>query len=214
MEYSGSSRTIMGPYRELLKVGIQNKALPALLKIREDQNAETDIYLVAHCLVRVGHVFCGRKLDAKWVACLGRPERDTLFPPIFDQGSIGSCDWFAVVYYQMTFLYNKQCNRAAALENTFSPQFGYNILNNAGSFPINIRVDDVYKFVKKHGSATMLEFPYNQQYLPWCTDATVWQHALSSRIDDYHFLPIAMRRLKPIIHLTSTPTIFMRSSAC
>ena len=136
------------------------------------------------------------------------------FPPIFDQGSIGSCDWFAVVYYQMTFLYNKQCNRAAALENTFSPQFGYNILNNAGSFPINIRVDDVYKFVKKHGSATMLEFPYNQQYLPWCTDATVWQHALSSRIDDYHFLPIAMRRLKPIIHLTSTPTIFMRSSAC
>jgi hypothetical protein len=109
------------------------------------------------------------------------------FPPISDQGNIGSCDWFAAVYYQMTFLYNKQCQRAAAPENTFSPQFGYNILNNAGSFPFNIRVDDVYKFVKKHGSATMSEYPYNQQYLPWCTDGTIWRHAISYRITEYSF---------------------------
>jgi hypothetical protein len=109
------------------------------------------------------------------------------FPPILDQGGIGSCDWFAVVYYQMTFLYNKQYDRKAAPENTFSPQFGYNILNNAGSFPYNIRVDDVYKFAEKHGSATLSEFPYDQQYLPWCTDAAIWQHALSYRIADYRY---------------------------
>ena len=60
---------------------------------------------------------------ASWVrqsrAQSGLPEAVDLsqtpfFPPILDQGSIGSCDWFAVVYYQMTFLQNKQHNRAVA----------------------------------------------------------------------------------------------------
>lgn len=113
--------------------------------------------------------------------------RTPYFPPIMDQGKIGSCDWFAAVYYQMTFLYNKQYQRPVAPENTFSPQFGYNILNNAGSFPYNIRVDDVYKFVQKHGCAVLTEFPYDQNYLPWCTDAAVWRNALQYRIAGYRF---------------------------
>jgi hypothetical protein len=110
------------------------------------------------------------------------------FPPIYDQGYIGSCDWFAVVYYQMTFLYNKAYDRADSLHNTFSPKFGYNILNNGASYPYNIRVDDVYKFSIKHGSATMADFPYDLNYQPWCTDATIWQNAINYRIGSYtHF---------------------------
>jgi hypothetical protein len=104
------------------------------------------------------------------------------FPPVIDQGEIGSCDWCAVVYYQMTFLLNRRHGRAAAPENTFSPQFGYNFLNNAGSFPCNIRVDDVYRFTAKHGAATVSEVPYTRRYVPWCTDAAVWRSALSRRI--------------------------------
>jgi hypothetical protein len=110
------------------------------------------------------------------------------FPPIYDQGYIGSCDWFAVVYYQMTFLYNKAYDRADSLRNTFSPKFGYNILNNGASYPYNIRVDDVYRFSIKHGSATMADFPYDMDYRPWCTDAAIWQNAINYRIGGYtHF---------------------------
>jgi hypothetical protein len=110
------------------------------------------------------------------------------FPPIHDQGYIGSCDWFAVVYYQMTFLYNKLYDRTAGLDNTFSPKFGYNILNNGAVYPYNIRVDDVYKFSSKHGSATMADFPYDLNYQAWCTDSTIWKSALNYRIEGFsHF---------------------------
>jgi hypothetical protein len=112
------------------------------------------------------------------------------FPPIMDQGSIGSCDWFAVVYYQMTFMQNRAHDRAAAPSNTFSPQFGYNMLNNGGPYPFNIRVDDVYKFAKAHGSATVAEFPYDQKYEPWCTDGSIWEAALRRRIADYRYFTL------------------------
>lgn len=113
------------------------------------------------------------------------------FPPIENQGYIAACDWFAVIYYQMTFLYNKQFNRAASLDNTFSPKFGYNFLNNASIYPYNIRVDDVYKFVQKHGSATMSELPYDMAagtgFMEWCTDAKIWENALNYRTNGYSY---------------------------
>jgi hypothetical protein len=110
------------------------------------------------------------------------------FPPIFDQGYIGSCDWFAVVYYQMTYLFNRAYDRSADSGTTFSPKFGYNVLNNGGVYPYNIRVDDVYKFSLKHGSATMADFPYDMNYKPWCTDAEIWKKALNYRLETFsHF---------------------------
>ncbi len=116
------------------------------------------------------------------------------FPPVGNQGYIGACDWFAAVYYQMTYSYNKQYQREALPENTFSPKFGYNILNNAGKFPYNIRLDDVYKFVQKHGSATMADWVYDMAlgkgYTEWCTDAEIWRHALAYRIEGYKFFTL------------------------
>jgi hypothetical protein len=113
------------------------------------------------------------------------------FPPVGNQGDIGACDWFAAVYYQMTYLYNRQYNRAASPENTFSPKFGYNILNNAGKFPYNIRLDDVYSFVQKHGSATMSSCVYDMAqgtgYKEWCAKAEIWENALQYRIQGYEF---------------------------
>ncbi len=113
------------------------------------------------------------------------------FPPVANQGKIGSCDWFAAVYYQMTYTYNKALDRAASPGNTFSPKFGYNILNNAGIFPYNIRLDDVYKFVQKHGCATMEDLPYDMAegtgYRSWCTVDSVWEKALYYRIMGYKY---------------------------
>ena len=108
------------------------------------------------------------------------------FPPIGDQGVIGSCDWFAAVYYQMTYTYNRAQDRACDATNTFSPKFGYTILNNAGPYPFNIRLSDVYQFIERHGSATIAQVPYDMaggsNYLPWCTDGDIWQAAIPHRI--------------------------------
>jgi len=112
------------------------------------------------------------------------------FPPVLSQGDIGSCDWFAVTYYQMTFMQNRARGRAVAPSNTLSPQFGYNMLNNGANYPYNICVDDVYKFVRVHGSATLAEFPYDQRYEPWCTSGTIWEAALERRIADFAFFTL------------------------
>jgi len=143
------------------------------------------LLLTAICILSISFVYNSQK-QSKLPDAVDL-SKTPYFPPILNQGNIGSCDWFAAVYYQMTFLYNKQHKRTATPENTFSPQFGYNFLNNSGSFPFNIRVDDVYRFTEKHGSATISEFPYNQQYLPWCTDTAIWRNALSYRIEDYSY---------------------------
>lgn len=113
-------------------------------------------------------------------------------PPIGNQGTIGACDWFAAVYYQMTYAYNKQYGRSCDSSNTFSPKFGYNLLNNAGPYPANIRLPDVYEFAKRHGSATLAEVPYDMAngagYRAWCTDPEVWLHALKYRIEGYAYV--------------------------
>lgn len=113
--------------------------------------------------------------------------KSVCFPPVANQGYIGSCDWFAVVYYQMTFMFNNLYGRAADSSNIFSPRFGYNVTNNGASYPYNIRVDDVYKFVQKHGSATIKQFPYNLEYRSWCTNAELWEKALRYRIVGYQY---------------------------
>jgi hypothetical protein len=109
------------------------------------------------------------------------------FPPVINQGELGTCDFCAVVYYQMTYMYNQAYDRAASPSNTFSPLFGYNFLNNAGPYPFNIRVDDVYKFATKHGFATINDVPYDLNYLPWCSDFKIWNKAIGSRIKGYSY---------------------------
>ena len=116
------------------------------------------------------------------------------FPPIANQGLIGACDWFAVTYYQMTFMVNKQLKRKATPEHTFSPQFGYSFSCNAQPFPYNIRVDDVYKFATKHGMGNMENIPYTMQngtgYKVWCTDESIWEDALKYRLAWYSYFTL------------------------
>lgn len=113
------------------------------------------------------------------------------FPMVGNQGHVGACDWFASVYYQMTYSYNKFYDREADSMNTFSPKFGYSFLNNAGIFPYNIRLTDVYNFVTKHGCATLAEIPYNMAdgtgYTEWCVDRKIWESALKYRIKGFEY---------------------------
>jgi hypothetical protein len=116
------------------------------------------------------------------------------FPEIGNQGSIGACDWFAVTYYQMSFMVNRQLKRKATPGNTFSPQFGYSFSCNAQAFPYNIRIDDVYKFATKHGMGNMENIPYTMKdgtgYKVWCTDESIWEDALKYRIAGYSYFTL------------------------
>lgn len=119
------------------------------------------------------------------------------FPEVGNQGHIGACDWFASVYYQMTYSYNHLYNRKADHSNTFSPKFGYSFLNNGGIFPYNIRLTDVYEFVKKHGCATQQSIPYDMAngtgYTKWCVDAEIWENAIPYRIAGFEYFTLNNR---------------------
>jgi hypothetical protein len=119
------------------------------------------------------------------------------FPEVGNQGHIGACDWFAAVYYQMTYSYNRLNNRKADSTNTFSPKFGYSFLSNAGIFPSNIRLTDVYEFVKKHGCATQEQIPYDMAngtgYTQWCVDVDIWESSIPYRISDFEYFTMNNR---------------------
>jgi hypothetical protein len=106
------------------------------------------------------------------------------FPPFLDQGITASCDWFACAYYQMTYTMNKLYDRPSDASNSFSPKFGYTIINNANTFPVNLWFLDVYGFLQRHGSPFLTDVPYDMaqglHYREWTTDPAVWQKALGA----------------------------------
>jgi hypothetical protein len=129
--------------------------------------------------------------------------RSKYFPPFAGQGSVASCDWFACAYYQMTYMNNRRHDRAADPSNTFSPKFGFTIINNGASFPSNLWFMDVYDFLQRHGSPTIAAYPYDlaggEHYREWCRDASIWQAALSSRIDGYEYVLFDLQRVKDLL---------------
>ena len=51
------------------------------------------------------------------------------FPPIGDQGGIGSCTAWATTYYQFTYAANKLNNIQTTANNAYSPSWTYNYIN-------------------------------------------------------------------------------------
>ncbi len=105
------------------------------------------------------------------------------FPPIRNQGSLGSCASFASTYVQMSYMTAFQRNLdirdPADNTNKYSPKWSYNMLNdgtNDGSSLIQN-----YALLNKHGAATWAEFPYDTNYLAWCLNPAVWRNALGVR---------------------------------
>jgi len=117
--------------------------------------------------------------------------RSKYFPPFLDQGKVASCDWFACAYYQMTYTLNRLHDRPATSSNTFSPKFGFTIINNASDFPANLWFLDVYEFLKKHGSPFLPDVPYDladgQHHTEWTRDPEVWRKALGNRLEGYEY---------------------------
>lgn len=116
------------------------------------------------------------------------------FPPIGNQGGIGSCVAFASTYYQLTYMYALTNGYNINHLRIFSPKWTYNLLNAGKDLGSNYI--DVLNLFTKHGCATWDEFPYAsdgsvpQNYLEWPTNSTVWRNALNYRIDRYGYVDL------------------------
>ncbi|TYQ15848.1 UNVERIFIED_CONTAM: C1A family cysteine protease [Acetivibrio alkalicellulosi] len=120
------------------------------------------------------------------------------FPPIGDQGSIGSCSAFNTTYYQLTHMIGmeKGWDVKNDVDNVkkFSPKWTFNLTNGGQNYSMS--VFDSYRLFLKSGAATWNEFPYDnngdikENYLEWPVERSIWRNALDYRIDNYGYVEI------------------------
>ncbi len=108
------------------------------------------------------------------------------FPPIGNQGSLGSCAAFATTYYVMTYTTAMARDwdvKAGGSSMIFSPKWSYNLANggsNNGSAPSTIAY-----LMSYYGASTLDLFPYDSNYREWPGTAQQWRSALKYKIDGY-----------------------------
>lgn len=111
------------------------------------------------------------------------------FPPIGNQGGLGSCAAWAVGYYQATHEYGliNGLNNKSSNANILSPKWIYNLGNfgsDNGSFLVNN-----HQICASNGLVLENEFPYDNNYTQWDLVTQNWVDALS-------------RRFQPVMYLT------------
>ncbi|MFW5860360.1 MAG: hypothetical protein ACOCYP_10080, partial [Planctomycetota bacterium] len=108
------------------------------------------------------------------------------FPPVGNQGTLGSCASFSTTYYMLTHMtglvrgWNAKTGGDAY---RFSTRWTYN-LNNGGSDRGSSRQAAISLFAD-HGAATLAELEYDADHLSWVRDAAVWRAAIGRRIAAY-----------------------------
>lgn len=104
------------------------------------------------------------------------------FPEIGNQGSMGSCTSWAHVYYSFTYAMNKLRGIETTPENTYSPQWSFNLTSNGegdGS-----TAADIEWFLEKQGGVTLSMVPYEADPVKWCSDEKVWRESINNRLLD------------------------------
>ncbi len=104
------------------------------------------------------------------------------FPKVGNQGSMGSCTSWAHVYYSFTYAINKSRGIKTTPENTFSPQWSYNLTSNGegeGS-----TAADIEWFLEKQGGVPLSMVPYVEDPVNWCSDINVWRESINNRLAD------------------------------
>jgi C1A family cysteine protease len=120
-----------------------------------------------------------------------RVDNSTLncFPPIGDQGMLGSCVAFSTTYYLATHelgLLNGYNNKSSN-QHILSPKWTYNLLNDGqdgGLYP-----DDAFDLLHVNGAAAWNGFPYDSNYLAWDLDREDWISATYNRLAEKVIIP-------------------------
>jgi hypothetical protein len=104
------------------------------------------------------------------------------FPPIRSQGSLGSCVAWATGYYQASqeIGFVRGRNNKVNDEGVISPKWIYNLVNfgeNRGS-----TIYDNYHVLTQSGAPSLIQFPYDRNYLSWDLNSQDWIDALSNRM--------------------------------
>jgi hypothetical protein len=108
------------------------------------------------------------------------------FPPIGDQGGLGSCASFCTTYYMLTHMtalargWNAKTGGNAV---RFSTRLTYNMINGGNNFGSS--TNGAITFQYRHGGLTLAEWPYDGNYRIWPTQASQWRAALGRRIGAY-----------------------------
>jgi hypothetical protein len=105
------------------------------------------------------------------------------FPPIRDQGVLGSGASFSTTYYQLSYMTALQrgldIRNPGDNTNKYSPKWSYNMLNDGSDGGTSLFEN--HKLLEKHGAATWAEFPYDSNYRAWCLNTGAWRNALGAR---------------------------------
>jgi hypothetical protein len=112
------------------------------------------------------------------------------FPPVRDQGNIGSCASFATTYTQLSYMRAFQLNLDIRDNNDntnkYSPKWSYNMVNGGADEGSNF-VEN-YDLLKQHGACTWAELPHDSDYLAWCLSPSAWRGALAVRTNPPQYL--------------------------
>ena len=110
--------------------------------------------------------------------------KNKYFPPVGNQGGLGSCATFSAVYYQFSYAVNENRDVQATYENTRSPQIVYNFIS-VGSNDGTTHMQN-YRFLTQFGAPTMAEVPYSDSdQFNWHTYDGIWREGIRARLKDY-----------------------------
>ena len=115
--------------------------------------------------------------------------QDSYFPPIGDQGQVGSCTSWAATYYQFTYQVARLNNWNAKTNSNFrfSPRWTYNFCN--GGINEGSSFESTYMILKNTGAARWNDFIPSiydtiAEYRNWSTDINLYRNALKYRVSD------------------------------
>jgi C1A family cysteine protease len=108
--------------------------------------------------------------------------QSSYFPPIGNQGSLGSCMSWASTYYQFTYEAHKLNNITTTYDNSYSPRWTFNFTNYGYNHGTNW--ESVYNVLALQGAVTMEEAPYdlNNYDYSWINNENAMVNALKTRM--------------------------------